>query len=194
MTIASRSLFAAAAIAACAGAAQAHIITYIAELSGPAEAPPNASPGTGLATITLDLDLATMRVEVSFSGLTGNVTASHIHGPTATPFAGTAGVMTPTPTFPGFPSGVTSGSYDHTFDLTLASSYNAAFITASGGTISQAMNRMIGAFDEGRAYLNIHTSTFGGGEIRGFLRVVPTPATAGMLAMGGLVVARRRRR
>lgn len=194
MSIASRFLAAAAVLAASAGAAQAHIITYIAELSGPNEAPPNASPGTGFATITLDLDLATLRVEVTFSGLTGTVTASHIHGPTTTPFTGTAGVMTTTPTFPGFPSGVTSGSYDNTLDLTTAGAYNPAFVTASGGTISQAMNRMITAFDEGRAYLNIHTTTFGGGEIRGFLRAVPTPATSGLLAMGGLIAARRRRR
>jgi len=77
-----------------------------------------------------------MRVEISFSGLTGTTTASHIHCCEATPGAN-ANVMvaTTTPTFPGFPLGVTSGSYDQTFDLTNAGSYNPDFITAHGGTV-----------------------------------------------------------
>jgi hypothetical protein len=184
-------LVSAAAVMTLAGAAQAHIIVFTAHLTGPAESPPNASPGIGDATVTLDLDLATMRVEAVFSGLIGNVTASHIHGPTAIAGTGTAGVATTTPTFPLFPLGGTSGSYDQTFDLTLASSYNPAFITASGGTISQAMNRLIFAIEDGKAYLNIHTSSFPGGEIRGFL--VPAPGAAAAFAVAGLMATRRRR-
>lgn len=179
--------------AAAAGTAQAHEVFYWANLSGPAEAPPNSSPGIGWSFVTVDLDLATMRVQCEFSGLIGNTTASHIHGPTANPFQGTAGVMTTTPTFAGFPLGVTSGSYDITLDLTAASTYNPAFVSASGGTISQAMNRMLLAFEEGRAYHNIHTQAFPGGEIRGFLVAVPAPGAAGLMAMGGLLAARRRR-
>jgi hypothetical protein len=174
-----------------AGAASAHEVVYTAVMNGPAEAPPNNSPGTGFATITVDLDLARMYVVAEFRDLIGTVTAAHIHGPTATPFVGTAGVMTPTPTFPGFPSGVRSGRYEAEFDLTLASSYNPAFINASGGTISQAMNRMLASFAEGRAYFNIHTTSFTGGEIRGFL--VPAPGATGVLAVAGLFAARRRR-
>lgn len=181
------------AVAAAAGTAQAHEVFYWANLSGPAEAPPNNSGGIGYSFVTIDLDLATMRVQCAFSGLTGNTTASHIHGPTANPFQGTAGVMTTTPTFAGFPLGVTSGTYDITLDLTQASTYNPAFVSASGGTISQAMNRMLLAISEGRAYHNIHTSAFPGGEIRGFLVEVPAPGAAGLLAMAGLAAARRRR-
>ena len=55
----------------------AHEVEYQATLSGAAEAPPNGSPGTGFAEVTIDLDLATMHVEVSFSGLLGSTTASH---------------------------------------------------------------------------------------------------------------------
>lgn len=153
--------------------AVAHEIVYTATLSGPAEAPPNTSPGVGTCTVTVDLDLATMRVQAEFSGLTGNTSACHIHGPTANPGTGTAGVMTQLPSFIGFPLGVTAGTYDSTFDLTLASSYSAAFINASGGTVSGAMNRLLNALADGKAYLNIHSTTFGGGEIRGFLQVVP---------------------
>lgn len=109
MNTVSRSFLLAASTVLIAGSAAAHEIVYTASMSGPAEAPPNNSPGTGFATITIDLDLATMHIVADFGDLIGTVTAAHIHGPTATPFAGTAGVMTPTPSFPGFPTGVTSG-------------------------------------------------------------------------------------
>lgn len=179
-----------------ASIAQAHTVIYTTTLNGPAEAPPNASPGFGTATVTFDLDLVTMRVEVDFSSLLGNVTASHIHAATAAAGTGTAGVATQTPTFTGFPLGVTSGTYDHTFDMTLAGSYNAAFVTANGGTVSGALNALVLALDSGKAYLNIHTNVFPAGEIRGFLTAVPEPATyatlLGLAALG--VVALRRRR
>ena len=87
-----------------------------------------------------DLDLLTMRVETSFTGLIGNVTAAHIHCCTAAANTGTVGVATPTPTFPGFPSGVKSGSYDQTFDMTVASSYNAGYVTARAGNLTTAFN------------------------------------------------------
>ena len=79
---------------------------------------------------------------------------------------------------------MTSGSYDHTFDLTLASSYNPDFIAANGGTISTASNALFAALEEGRAYFNIHTSAFPGGEIRGFLLLPPTRITAIALVSG----------
>ena len=107
----------------------ADTLVFIASLSGPAESPPNASPGTGFATVTIDTVANTMRVQVSFSGLTSGTTASHIHSATAVPFTGTAGVATTTPTFTGFPGGVTAGTYDHTFNMLDAASYNPAFIT-----------------------------------------------------------------
>ena len=85
-------------------------IEYTATLSGPNEAPPNASPGTGTSLVTYDDVAHTLRVEASFSGLIGTTTAAHIHAPTAVPFTGTIGVATQTPSFSGFPLGVTSGT------------------------------------------------------------------------------------
>src|SRR5882762_7697214 len=99
------------------GISHALPITYTATLSGLAEFPPTASPGTGSAAVIFDAD--TMRVVVLFSGLLGATTASHIHAATVVPGSGTAAVATVLPTFPGFPLLVTSGSYDHTFDMTL---------------------------------------------------------------------------
>lgn len=156
-----------------AGACFAHERQYSTTLSGPNEQPPNNSPGTGEVLVTIDLDLLTMRIQADFRDLQGNTSACHIHGLTANPGTGTAGVATTTPTFPSFPNGVTSGTYDRTFDMTLASTYNSAFITANGGTVSGAMNALIMGFDQGRTYFNVHTTAFPGGEIRGFLLPVP---------------------
>jgi hypothetical protein len=166
---------------------QAQILTFAADLTGANEVPPNASPGTGEALVTLDLVAHTMQVQASFSDLIGTTTASHIHSATAVPGAGTAGVATTTPTFPGFPLGVTSGTYSHLFDMTLASSYNPAFIAANGGTTASAEAALFSGIIAGKAYLNVHTSFRPGGEIRGFLQEVPEPGTLSLL--GGIWVA-----
>jgi hypothetical protein len=179
-----------AALTALALPALAHDVIYIASLSGPNEAPPNASPGTGSAKFTINEDTFTMRMEASFSGLLGNSTNAHIHCCTTTPGAGTAGVATPLPSFPAFPSGVKEGTYDRTFDMTLPSSWNGAFITANGGTTGTAFSALLAGIGSGRAYLNLHSTSFGGGEIRGFLQPVPEPETYALMLAGlGLVGA-----
>ena len=174
----------------------ASVVTYVVNLDGPSESPANASPGIGFATITIDSILNTLRVQVTFSGLLGTTTASHIHSPTPSPFTGAAGVATTTPSFAGFPLNVTSGTFDNTLDLTLASSYNPAFVTANGGTTASAEAALLAGIATGEAYLNIHTSVVPGGEIRGFLVAVPEPATLGFvgLALAVLLVFGRRRR
>lgn len=174
---------------------RADTIIFTANLSGPAEAMPNNSPGIGTTIVTYDPTLHTLRVQVTFSGLTGTTTAAHIHAPTMDPFTGAIGVATTTPTFAGFPSGVTSGTYDNTLNLLSDSSYNPSFLAANGGAAG-AEAALVAALIQGRAYLNIHTTTFGGGEIRGFLVAVPEPATMFLLATGlsGLAVKAYRKR
>ena len=193
-----RSFFVAAVLGiAAALPATAHDTVWTTTLSGPAEAPPNASPGFGSVTITIDFDLVTMHVQASFADLVGTTSASHIHCCTAVPGTGTIGVATVTPTFTDFPLGVTSGSYDHVFDMTLASSYNPSFVTAQGG-ISQAFNALVAGLNNGSAYYNIHSSVYSGGEIRGFLQVaaVPEPESYALLlaGLGVMALAKRRRR
>jgi hypothetical protein len=166
------SVLKAATVAVLLGAAataNAAVTTYTATLTGAAEAPPNASPATGFAQVDIDPVAHTMRVQITFAGLLAPNTASHIHGATAVAGTGTAGVATVTPTFTGFPGGVTSGSYDHTFDTTLTGSFNGTFVTNNGGTAASAETALFAAIAAGKSYVNIHSSLYGGGEIRGFL-------------------------
>jgi hypothetical protein len=190
----SRILIATACLALCQGVS-ASTIRFAATLDGPSESPPVPSPGTGSAVVNYDSGSHLLKVDVTFSDLIGTTTVAHIHAPTALPFEGTAGVATFPGTFPGFPAGVTSGAYSGTWDLSLDSSYTASFLTASGGTAAGAEAALLAYMDSGRAYVNVHTSVYPPGEIRGFLTRVPdSSATASLLGISLLAMLALRRR
>jgi len=139
---------------------------YTTQLSGSNEEPPNASPGTGSTTVTITGTL--MRIQVSFTGLIGNTTVAHIHAPTALAGEGNAPAIISIPTLPGFPAGVTTGTYDITLNMEDPSRYSNAFITTNGGTAAAAFAAFKLAMDNGKAYFNIHSTFSPAGEIRGF--------------------------
>ena len=160
---------------------------YTTTLLGSNEVPPNASTATGFATVTLTGDSLT--VDETFSGLTGGTAAAaHIH--CCSPVGVNSGVAIP---FTGFPA-ATSGTYNNTFDLTLAATYNGVFLTASGGTAAGAEAALIAGLNSFQTYANIHDATFGGGEIRGQLEIAPEPATTGLVLLGLMSMIVRARR
>jgi hypothetical protein len=164
-----------------------------APLTGLQEVPPVVTPGHGFALVTLAGNLLT--VDITFADLIGTTTASHIH--CCQPPGTNAQVATQTPSFVGFPLGVTSGSFLNTRDLNDPSFYNPAFITAHGGTVASAKADFIAGLLGGQSYLNIHSTFRAGGEVRGQLAILPEPSTYALMASGLLVLggaASRRRR
>jgi hypothetical protein len=183
-------------LSATQGPAMAVTLTYDASLNGATEIPGNGSPGTGFAVVTIDTVAETMHVHETFTGLESGTTASHIHCCAIQP--ATVGVATTVPTFPGFPLGVMSGTYDDTLDMTSLASFNPAFVTANGGTAASAFAVLLAGLNAGEAYINIHTTMFPGGEIRGILAPTPLPGALPLAATGlgllGLLGWRRKRK
>lgn len=168
----------------------AELIRYQTILSPEA---PGAS-GTGFATADYDSIAHTLAISALWSGLSGTTSVAHIHCCTAAPNSGTAGVAVTPGTLPGFPTGLTSGSYSIVLDLLAAATYTTGFVNGfAGGVVADAEEALIAGFNAHSAYLNIHTSAFPSGEIRGFL-AVPEPAGLTLMLLGlcGLAWTRRR--
>ena len=179
-------------------AAPARAMVFTGSLNGTNEIPPNASPGTGFVTVTMDLDLHTLRIECQLPGIARcAVTAAHIHCCTsdATPNVSPA---TQTPSFVNFPLGVMAGSYDMTFDTSQASTWNAVVRHRQRRHDRGRRDRVLQRNDGRQARTSTSTARRSpAGEIRANLAPIPEPSTyalllAGLAVVGGVATRRRR--
>lgn len=164
--------------ACCLSLPAAFAITFDVALDTAQEVPtPNTSGFSPSGTATVDVTIAdgSFTVAGSYSGMTSNVSGSHLHG-----LAG-----------PGATAGIIQG---------LSNTGGTSGTFTGGGTLS-AVN-LAGLLD-GNTYLNIHTANNGPGEIRGQVvdadivvfdivltagQEVPTPNVAGFTPMGTATV------
>jgi hypothetical protein len=187
------AVLAVALAGALVGPSQAAVLNWNSTLSGSQEIPPNASTATGFGSVRFDNVTNVLSLNVQWQGLIGgSAFMAHIHCCVVVP-PDNAGIALDlwTPTDPARPA---TGSYSALYDLDDVNPFRAGFTGSNGGTALSAMQALIGAMDagEGRAYYNIHTAQFPGGEIRGNL-AVPEPATLSLLIGGlGLLLAGRR--
>lgn len=118
--------------------ANATVRNIAVTLSGSQEVPLNASTGVASATVTVDDVTGAVTVAGSYSGLTSSAIAAHLHGAVI----GINGPILMSLTMSGGTSGTIGG----------------------GGTLSPANLANLLA---GSTYLNLHTTSSPGGELRG---------------------------
>lgn len=147
--------------------ARAASLIFTANLTGGQEVPAVVTTGFGTATMTIDDVTGVWSLTGTFSSLLGNANNAHIHGPA--PVGVNAGVVKGL-TFTVATSGSISGS-------------SVATGVYSAGQITDLKN--------GLHYVNIHSTNFGGGEIRGQLVPEPSAMILG-IAAAGLLIRRRR--
>lgn len=131
--------------------------TYVGVLSGSSESPPNGSPATGNCSVVLNAAGTQLSISVQFQNLVAAYTASHIHGP--------APAGTNAPVKWGF-NGVPAG---WVFNAATTSGTLTNFLV-TGITPTDVTN-----LNNGQFYVNIHSTTFPGGELRAQLGSAPVP-------------------
>jgi hypothetical protein len=127
---------------------QGNTVIYQATLKGSNETPPNAEVSSGTATFTMSGN--SMGYTVYVTGLTGPAMMAHIHlGATGVK----GNVIYPFAVLPGLSTGtITTGTIDLTQSI-----FN--------GTISGDSLKTL--FNNGNIYVNVHTTMYPAGEIRG---------------------------
>jgi hypothetical protein len=126
--------------------------TFLANLAGSNEVPPNGSTHTGIGDVTLHADGSNLHIDLTAVGFApGAISASHIH-------------QAP----PGVNGGVIFG---------ISGPFNNRIAKDFAPTPAQITELIAGNY-----YVNIHSAAFPGGEIRGQLIGNPTAGVTPVLA------------
>ena len=148
-----------------------------ARLSGPEEVPFVSTPGRGSFSATVSRDGMSISYELAFSGLEGFVTQSHIHIAQRRVNGGIALWLCQTARNPA-PAAVTAATPmcnvnpDATEGMVSGVLTAAQVIGPTGQAIpAGAFAEVLKAIRDGAAYVNVHSTVVGGGEIRGQVRV-----------------------
>jgi CHRD domain len=167
--------------------ASAEILEFNFALDGSQVVPPNNSNAAGAAQLLLvDTDTQQFSIDLLVFGIgldelaeTGpNGTAVHIH-------SGAAGETGPIVVDLGFLSNFAVDGPGIRLSIT-----DALFGGTQGALTSDPATNIEDLL-AGNLYVQVHTDDFPGGQIRG--QIVPEPALLSMMAIGGLVLVRRKR-
>jgi CHRD domain-containing protein len=129
-----------------------------ATLTGYQEVPSISTTGTGTFTATVSTDLTTIDYSLTYSGLSSAATAAHIHFGQKSVNGGVVAFLCGgggKPVCP--PSGTVTGTI-------VAADILA--VTAQGISAGE-LSEVLDAIKKGSGYVNVHTTTFPTGEIRG---------------------------
>lgn len=153
---------------ALAGSACAQSFTWSFTLTGLQEVPPVMTTGTAQAVVELNAATNEVMWHLIVTGLEGDFTAAHFHQAPV----GVNGPVVLNISNSWMPDPGTNRS-GHMIGMS---------------TVSSAVRD---AMIAGNIYINVHTSRYPGGEIRG--QVVPTAGAMALLALGGMASLLRRR-
>src|SRR5258706_2224472 len=152
-----------------AGLSLAQAQNYVATLT-PAD--DGGGLRTGSGSVFLTLSGTALSLNGSFTGLSTNWNNDHIHGPALSPPPASAGVLY------GIQSITTPALGTSTFGTING---NVTLVDGTGGfTLAQQLNQL----NSGQWYVNVHSTAFPGGEIRGTITAVPEPSTLALVVLG----------
>jgi CHRD domain len=138
--------------------AQTYSVTSV--INGANEVPANASAGTATLTGTYDASTKFITVSVTYAGLTGTLTASHLHQAAVGVNGGVIVNLGPA-------TGANAGTFGGIFSIPPA---NEASLLS------------------GNVYINLHSTAFPGGELRGQLALLLKPKCEIEAAAGDLCI------
>ena len=143
--------------------------SFKARLSGYNEVPSVSTAAKGVFRARLSQDGQSLRYALSYRSLSPGVRFSHIHLGQSRTNGGIIVYLCQTPAFPD-PTMQAPTCTDGEGHLTGEISADSVIGPAAQGIAPGEFEELVHALRSGAAYVNLHTNTFPGGELRGQIR------------------------